>query len=280
MRYQDWQTKENRFVAMTGYTVVQFTVLLPYFQEVHDTYLTECQINGQKQRGLRRYVIYSNSHLPCMEGGTTFIRYCRRLNPIWEQQADLFGMERKQYYELVHDLRKILHRVLTQSASVPAQTDEELQEVLPDIGESDKLLLSDGTERDIPRPQDNDVQRKKYSGTKKKHTVKIADICYSIPSGFFPAQDTGYQNCTPNGITIIQSAKKPKGKKLTPDNQKISSFRVRVEHAVGSIKKCRIVKNECRLRKNKFVDNIFLTRVILHNFRLKYKPFYYENNLT
>ncbi|MDR1887298.1 MAG: transposase family protein [Prevotellaceae bacterium] len=60
----------------------------------------------------------------------------------------------------------------------------------------------------------------------------------------------------------------------------MSSFGVRVEHATGSVKRCRIVKDECRLRKNNFVDNIFLTCAALHNFRLKDKPFQYENNLT
>ena len=79
---------------------------------------------------------------------------------------------------------------------------------------------------------------------------------------------------------IQQPLKKPRGKELTAqqkeDNQKISSFRVRVEHAIGSIKRYRIVKDECRLRKNKFVENTFLTCAALHNFRLRLKPFNYE----
>jgi hypothetical protein len=37
-------------------------------------------------------------------------------------------------------------------------------------------ILHNGTEREIPRPVDEDAQREKYSGKKKKHTVKNAVI--------------------------------------------------------------------------------------------------------
>jgi hypothetical protein len=116
------------------------------------------------------------------------------------------------------------------------------------------------------------------------HDKKIADQSYRMPSGFTVVQDTGYHGCRPEGVTVIQPLKNPKGKELTPgqkqSNKTISSFRVRTEHAIGSIKRCRIVKDECRLRKNNFAENIFLTCAALHNFRLKETPFRYENKLT
>jgi hypothetical protein len=89
------------------------------------------------------------------------------LNPIREQQADLFDMEQKQCYESVHGLREILHMALELSSSIPAQTDEELHEVLSNIEMPDKLLLHDGTEREIPRPRDGEEQKEKYGGKKK-----------------------------------------------------------------------------------------------------------------
>jgi hypothetical protein len=114
-------------------------------------------------------------------------------------------------------------------------------------------------------------------------------LYYSIPKGFTLWQDTGYQGYKPEGVLIQQPLKKPRGKELTAqqkqDNQQISSFRVRIEphrrtDAIGSIKRYRIVKDECRLRKNQFVENIFLTCAALHNFRLRLKPFNYEIKLT
>jgi hypothetical protein len=90
------------------------------------------------------------------------------------------------------------------------------------------------------------------------HDKTIADTAYSIPAGFTLLQDSGYQGYAPLGVKIIQPQKKPKGKELSKEqkarNREISIDRVRIEHAIGSVKRARIVKDECRLRKDKFVD--------------------------
>ena len=92
-------------------------------------------------------------------------------------------------------------------------------------------------------------------------------------------QDTGYQGFAPQGVTIIQPQKKPKGKELTPAqkdrNRQIAAVRIRVEHAIGSTKRYRIVKEECRLRKNQYPCKVFALCAALHNFRVQAKPFIY-----
>ncbi|MDR1525916.1 MAG: hypothetical protein LBS79_11795 [Tannerella sp.] len=89
------------------------------------------------------------------------------------------------------------------------------------------------------------------------HDKRIADENYTIPPGIVLYQYSGYQGFRPEGVTIIQPTKKPKRKPLTEEqkdeNRKISSVRVLIEHVIGNTKKCRIVKDECRLRKNDFV---------------------------
>jgi hypothetical protein len=312
MKYQDWQKDTGRFRAMTGYDLCEFNELLPYFEAAHDEYLNHYYLNGKPRSGRREHVIYENSPLPCHAERLAFILSYLKLNPIQEQHADSFSMTQKQCHEFVHGLNKILQRALKVVEVVPANSDHALQEVLnrEAISPEDKLLLHDGTEREIPRPVDDDLQKEQYSGKKKKHTVKnaviitscclvlyvsrtfpgrihdktIADSAYIIPAGYTLAQDSGYQVYRPEGVKIIQPQKKPKGKDLTEEqkeeNRRISSFRVRVEHAIGSVKRYRIVKDECRLRKNNFVDDIFLYCAALHNSRLKTRPFAYENNLT
>ena len=189
---------------------------------------------------------------------------------------------------------------------MPAQTDEELQLRLSEFcKDGEKVLLHDGTEREIPRPVDSEQQKEKYSVKKKRHTVKnalitsaactilfvsqtfsghvhdktIADTAYSIPAGFTLLQDSGYQGYEPSGVKIIQPQKKPKGKELTQEqkarNREISADRVRIEHAIGSVKRARIVKDECRLRKDNFVENVLITCAAIHNFRIWSKPFEY-----
>ncbi|MDR0605384.1 MAG: transposase family protein [Bacteroidales bacterium] len=79
------------------------------------------------------------------------------------------------------------------------------------------------------------------------------------------------------------ACKKPEGKELTKEqkifNRDIAVGRVRVEHVIGSAKR-RIVKDECRLRKNLFVNHVFHTCAALHNFRIAHKPFNYKFKLT
>lgn len=313
MKYSQWLQNETRFLAMTGYTPLLFQQLLPYFAEAHDGYLAKYELSGKMRRGLRRFVLYANSPLPTHQERLAFVLSYNKLNPIQELHADLFGITQKQCYQLVHGLNHMLQLALRQAQALPVQTQSALSEQLQQLATvaSAKELLHDGSEREVPRPQDPDQQADKYSGKKKKHTVKnaiittalcyilfvspthsgkvhdkkIADTCYSIAPGFTLWQDTGYQGYCPEGVVIRQPFKKPRGQNLTPEqkayNRSVSAIRVRVEHAFGSVKRYRIVKDECRLRRNKFVDTIFLTCAALHNFRIKTTPFNYKKiNLT
>jgi hypothetical protein len=306
MKYEQWRKNEIRFVAMTGYSVKQFDELLPYFEQSHTTYFSRFQINGKRRSGARRFVLYVNSPLPAITERLAFILSYVKLNPLQEHQADLFNMEQKQCHEFVHSLKIVLDDALALACVLPAHTDKEFQKALAVVA-SERRLLHDGTEREVPRPVNKQAQAAHYSGKRKKHTVKnavitnalcyvlfvslsfngsvhdkrIADENYTIPPGYTLWQDCGYQGYQPDGVTIVQPVKKPKGKELSEEqketNRTISGFRVRIEHAIGSVKRCRIVKDECRLRKNKFVSTIFRTCAGLHNLRLSLKPFLYKN---
>jgi hypothetical protein len=307
MKYLDWQISPTRFRAMTGYDLCEFNDLLSYFETTHDDYLSRYTLNGKPRSGQRAHVIYANSPLPNHAERLAFILSYLKLNPLQEHHADTFSMTQKQCYEFVHGLNKILQLALKLAKAVPADSDKGLQAALSkeDVS-AGKILLHDGTEREIPRPVDDELQKDRYSGKKKKHTVKnaviiaacclivyvsrtfsgrihdktIADSAYRIPEGYTLVQDTGYQGYQPEGVKVIQPQKKPRGKDLTEEqkesNRRISSYRVRVEHAIGSVKRYRIVKDECRLRKNDFVDDVLLYCAALHNFRLKTRPFTYE----
>jgi hypothetical protein len=306
-KYQSWQSDQKRFRAMTGFDLCEFNDLLPYFETAHHQYLRYRTMGGKWRSGQRSAVIYTNSPLPCIEERLAFILSYWKLNPLQEQHADMFSMTQKQCYEFVHGLGAILENALKAADVVPARNDKELQAALSCMEEIGKTLLHDATEREIPRPVDEELQKENYSGKKKKHTVKnaviatacclilyvsitfygkvhdkrIADENYNIPEGFTLYQDTGYQGYRPEGVIIIQPVKKPPKKELTKEqkesNRRISSARVRIEHTIGSVKRYRIVKDECRLRKNNFADNIFLYCAALHNFRMKHRPFYYKS---
>ena len=105
------------------------------------------------------------------------------------------------------------------------------------------------------------------------HDKKIADEQpLKLPSGITLWQDTGFLGHKPENVTIKMPTKKPKGKKLSDtqkkENKEISGFRILVEHAIGGIKKCRIVKERFRCRKFGFDDLVMLIACGLHNFRI------------
>jgi hypothetical protein len=313
MKYKQWLKNPVRFVAMTGYTPELFKALVPYFREAHDTYLSKYQLNGKRRSGGRKFVLYANSPLPSIEERLAFILSYLKLNPIQELHADLFGIEQKQCNEFIHGLRPILDEALKLAAAMPASNNKELQgklQQLLDEQPGQPTVLHDAMERQMPRPQDEDQIKECYSGKRKTHTLKnalivtllgvvlfvsatvggsmhdkkLAETFYSIPAGFTLYQDCGYQGYRPAGVCIRQPMKKPRNKEFTQEqkhsNQLISSTRVRIEHAIGSAKRYRMLKEECRLRKNAFPFTLPLTCTALHNFRIQRQPFNYKNNLT
>jgi hypothetical protein len=74
---------------------------------------------------------------------------------------------------------------------------------------------------------------------------------YRLPPGSYLYQDMGFQGFVLADVTIIQPKKKPRGGELTPPekatNRRISSIRIRIEHAIGGVNRYRIVKDKIRL---------------------------------
>ena len=76
----------------------------------------------------------------------------------------------------------------------------------------------------------------------KRSDKKLADESeYELSAGSKLAQDSGFQGYKVEGVSILQPKKKPKGGKLTDAeksiNSWISTIRMRVEHAIGSVKR-------------------------------------------
>jgi hypothetical protein len=101
---------------------------------------------------------------------------------------------------------------------------------------------------------------------------------YRLPPGSCLYQDMGFQGFVLADVTIIQPKKKPRGGELTrPEkvtNRRISSIRIRIEHATGGVKRYRIVKDKIRLLKDSIRDTVMETCCRLHNYRLQYRPKY------
>ena len=114
------------------------------------------------------------------------------------------------------------------------------------------------------------------------HDKKICDEePLLLPKGIRLWQDTGFIGHKPDGVEICMPKKKPKGKELTcvekQENKRISGVRIKVEHAIGGMKKCRIVKERFRCHKFGFEDMVILIACGLHNFRISHKMSHITN---
>jgi hypothetical protein len=109
------------------------------------------------------------------------------------------------------------------------------------------------------------------------HDKPIAEQTpYPLPEGSELLQDLGFLGFWLDGVQITMPHKKPRGQELTEEqkaeNQVISHRRVRVEHIICSIKRCRIVKDTIRLWKDTARDLVMAICCGLHNFRLRLRP--------
>jgi hypothetical protein len=75
---------------------------------------------------------------------------------------------------------------------------------------------------------------------------------------------------------FASAEKKPAGGELTPAekrrNRKLGRIRVRVEHALAGVKRCRIVKDVLRNTAEEVSDAVMETAWGLHNFQVERRP--------
>ena len=129
-------------------------------------------------------------------------------------------------------------------------------------------MLADGSYR-IPFLSDT------YEGS--VHDKPIAEQTpYPLRQASELLQDLGFVGFSLEGVQITMPQKKPRGKELSQaqkaENQVISHRRVRVEHIICSVKRCRIVKDTIRLWKDTARDLVMAICCGLHNFRVRLHP--------
>ncbi|MEM1216969.1 MAG: transposase family protein [Bacteroidota bacterium] len=82
-------------------------------------------------------------------------------------------------------------------------------------------------------------------------------------------KDTGYQGYIPNGIILLEPFKAVRNHPLTDlkkqMNSYVSAIRVVVEHAIGEIKRLRLVSEKWRLGVEQRIDQAMCVAVGLHN---------------
>ncbi len=147
-------------------------------------------------------------------------------------------------------------------------------------------VIVDSFETYVPRPSQNERQKRLYSGKKKRHTVKTQ--IYADHSGGILSVGKAHRGpkadikiyeeepiaewltekprmgdkayCDGKHPEIETPMKKPKGKELSAEqkaeNKELSKKRVRVEHGIRRVKGWRIVRDEYRMPLGLFTSVI------------------------
>jgi hypothetical protein len=89
-------------------------------------------------------------------------------------------------------------------------------------------------------------------------------------------QDLGFLSFTLPEVEILMPTKKPRGGELSLEQQRATQAlhqrRLRIEHVKSSVKRCRIVKDRIRLRKEGVRDLVMEGCCALHNVRVRLNP--------
>jgi DDE superfamily endonuclease len=104
----------------------------------------------------------------------------------------------------------------------------------------------------------------------------VDETPYPLPQGSHLLQDLGFLGFKLEGVEIEMPIKKPRGGKLTDEqkatNQALARRRVAIEHVNSGVKRCRILKDVCRLLRSGTRDLIMEIGCALHNLRLRFRP--------
>lgn len=296
LTYEALAAHPRIFLSFTGLTPEEFLILLMDFDYAWQVYEVDQLIGSfprQRQPGGGRKV----TSLPRIEDKLLFILIYLKLYPLQTVLGFLFGLSQPRANEWIPLLSEILKSALTCGACLPARDGGQLAAALAETEE--RLALIDGVERRTQRPTAPEAQQANYSGKKKGHTRKnvlvttyhrrrveylsdtdegrrhdkpIADKAeLTFPEEITLGQDTGFQGYAPPNVRVCQPKKKPKGQELSPDekarNTLIARLRIRVEHVIAGIKRCRIVKDTFRNTTQGFDDLVMEIACGLHNFR-------------
>jgi hypothetical protein len=164
--YQNLRRNETQFLSVTGLSLTCFDRLFLNFEAQWDKYIIRYTIAGKER--IRPPRVYKNKVFEDTQTMLVFILYYLKNNCLQESQAAMFGMNQPQANVWIHLLKKILLKALQASQSLPCRDFESLQKFL----EAGQDVFIDGSERPIPRPSDDEVQKEFYSGKKNAYCEK------------------------------------------------------------------------------------------------------------
>lgn len=160
--------------ALTGLTKDQFKQVLNVFGLSYQAVQKEQyeqRLKSRPQRLSRMPAGGPPSHLSTLEQKLFFVLYYLKNYPTYDVLGYLFGFSSGHAYDHMQRLLPVLQHSLEALKLLPERRFEAVAD-LEQLIEKEKKIIVDGVERPCARPQDDDQQRARYSGKKKRHMVK------------------------------------------------------------------------------------------------------------
>jgi transposase len=225
-----------------------------------------------------------------------------RVYPTYEVLGFIFDLHKSNVGRNLKPIRDVLSKHLEiewpeKGERAKKKMNEFMQE-FPEVA-----MIVDATEQPTYRPQDQDEQKRYYSGKKKRHTLKTQVVV--LPDGsiagfsdtvkgsqhdksLYDASrvadrldedeammgDSGYQGIQQHHRAVLPD-KKPKGGELTDDqkarNHQISQARIVVENTIAQLKTFRVLADRYRHPRNSH-NQVFGIIAGLVNQRIERRP--------
>ena len=177
LTYHELKLNRQKFLSLTGLTVLEFELLLPAFAQSYDRLFPVNQTLEGRPR--KRFVGGGRTgSLHLAEQKLLFLLVYLKTYPMQVVLGELFGLSQSQTNHWIHRLLPVL-RVALDGLGVLPERDPACFAHHHDAQERDPQLIIDGTERRRQRPKNPEKQAAHYSGKKKTHSDKnvvILDI--------------------------------------------------------------------------------------------------------
>jgi hypothetical protein len=283
--------------ALTGLDKEKFNILLVDFERVYLKTMKSNKLDRQRAYGGGR-----KHTLESIELKLFYILFYLKVYPTFDLAGFIFNSNRGRTHEWFHTLLPILEETLNQKCLLPKRKVSTVEEFLSHFPTTQDLFI-DVTERPTQRRKKDKLQKREYSGKKKRHTKKSllvanekkeilltyksrqgsqhdkkilekSQIPNIIPKDVTVWVDLGFQGLNKQkDLDIMIPHKKPKGKELTTEqkqeNQTIASIRIVVENAICGVKRYNSVSQIYRNKKAEIDDKMFQIACGLWNLHLR-----------
>ena len=282
---------EHKYTSLTSLTATEYELLLSVFDKKVKQKQKHFTLKG-KRRVRAYYGEQKNSSFPGSRIKLDFLLIYLKENPNQYFLGHFYGITQSKVSEWLSFLLPVLEESLGDMGYTAKYGLDYRHKNI-----EDEFLIGDVVERNVPRRSCSEAQKVEYSGKKKTHTIKhfglsdedgyihfispsyegsvhdktIWDELYVETAGQNLLMDLGFLGAEEGRMDVILPFKKPKGVKLSVVqkqlNKALSSLRVKIEHAFGSVKRLKIIRNKIRLKGHNRREIVMKIAVALHNFR-------------